>query len=103
MKFYPVRVPRDAYGGRKPRLLRKRSEFNRVAQRVEEYLNTDPERQPDDTVISFLSYAIADVLQEDVELVRDVVYGIDAGAGGVTICKGNLDKALRRQSQDPEN
>jgi hypothetical protein len=98
----PVRVPRDTYRGREPRRLRKRDEYNRVAQRVEAYLNDDLAKQAEHTVTVYFSHTIANALQEDSDLVQRVVFGIDAGSGGVTICKGDFDEAMRRRSQLPE-
>lgn len=99
---FPVRVPRDRYRGSEPRRSRKRDEYNRVAQRVEDYLNADLAKEPEHTVKSYVSYAIAFDLKENQEFVREVVSGIDAGSNGVTICKGDFDEAMRRKSQPPK-
>lgn len=97
MRGYPVHVPIDPYRGRDPRRMRKRDEYNRVAKRIEDYLNADLAKLPDHTIKVYLSYWIALDIREDPKLVKDIVFGIDAGSNGVTICKGDFELAMKRK------
>ncbi|MHB8883594.1 MAG: hypothetical protein ACYC5H_00680 [Methylovirgula sp.] len=94
MKCFPITVPRKHYRGTDARRQRKLNEYNRVVAKVEEHLNADLEQQPNDSVKTYLSYYIAIEIGEDPDLVQEIVYGIDCGHNGVTIVKGDLDRAL---------
>lgn len=99
MKGYPVTVPGDSYRGRgkDPARARKRDNFNRVASLVEQHINSEMAAEPEDTIRVFLSHTIASAIGEDADLVQRVVFGIDAGGNGVTILKGNFDRAMARK------
>lgn len=103
MKSYPIRMVRRVYRGSDPRKRNKLSEFNRVAGRVEDYLNADLAQQPEHSINSYLSYSIARAIGEDSDLVHDVVFATDCGSNGITIVKGNFDKAMHRMSEPPDN
>lgn len=96
MRTYPVRVPRSSYRGRNPRDLMKAANHSRVAGRVQDYINSDLASAPDDTVRVFHSHQIALDLAEDSRIISDVVFSIDGGSNGVTIVKGDIDRALAR-------
>lgn len=102
MKSYPVSVPRDYYRGSNPARLRKMHNYNRVAARVESYINADLERQPDDTINQYMSGLVALELDESPDLVRDIIFGIDCGHNGVTIVKGDYERAMKKLSTPPE-
>lgn len=96
MKAYPISTTRDYYRGKDPRKREKASEFNRVAARVETYINDDLKDKPTDEVYQYLSHSIARELREDSELVHRVVFSIDCGHNGATIFKGDYDKAISK-------
>lgn len=101
MKSYPVYVPGDPYRGSNPGKVRKRDNYNRVASKVQAYLNAELEKLPDDTVQVFFSHSVASDIHEDPDLVQRIIFGIDAGSGGVTICKGDFQRAMDKRSQPP--
>ena len=94
MKKHPIRVPRDYYRGRDARRLRKQEEFNRVALLVKTYINAMVDRWPEDTVAAIMSYEDASAIGADSDLVHRVILGIDGGSNGITIYKGDYDRAL---------
>jgi len=101
MKSYPVYVPGESYRGRDPRKSAKRDNYNRVAAKVQRYLNDDLATLPDDTIKVYFSYSVAADIHEDPDLVQQVIFGIDAGSGGVTICKGDYERAVKKRSEPP--
>lgn len=94
MISYPVSVPMKSYRGSDARKRSKVSELNRLAQRVEEYLNTDLAAKPDDTIHVYSSYSVASDIGADFETVRDIIFSLDCGSNGVTIFKGDYDRAM---------
>ncbi len=94
MKQYPIRAPRDGYRGADPRKRRKSQEFNRVAALVEAHVNALISEWPDDTCRSILSYEVAHALGEDSGLVHRIISAIDGGSNGVTVWKGDYERAL---------
>jgi len=87
MKTYPVRVPRDLYSGRNDARRRKQASFNDAAQAIEQFLNRSMETEPAGDAREFLTVDIARALYLDGELADRIVFGIDCGHNGVTICK----------------
>jgi hypothetical protein len=100
MMSYPVKVPRMQYRGADSRRGQRAREHNRVASRIEDYLNADLSALPDGSVKVYLSYRIADQIGEDPELVQEIVFGIAAGHHGVTIAKGDPDRASGSKHAD---
>lgn len=98
MECYPVSMTRRYYRGNDPRKQAKAREFNRVAARIDEYLNADMASQPDHSVTSYRSYAVASAIGEDSDLVHEIVFATDGGANGITILKGNFDSAMQARS-----
>jgi hypothetical protein len=94
MKSYPVSVRREEYRGSDPRKRAKVTEHNRIAQRVEDHLNDDLARQPQDTVHVYESYDVASAIGEDSAVVHDVIHATDGGANGITIVKGDFTRAM---------
>lgn len=101
MKTYPVRVPRQSYKGADRTKQQKNYEYNMLCQHVEEYLNAKLAERPDDSITQFLSYSVASEMGADADLVRRIIYSIDAGSNGVTICKGDFERAMARVSSAP--
>jgi len=96
MKAYPISTTRDYYRGKDARKREKASEFNRVATKVESYINNDLRDKPTDEIYQYLSYAIARELREDSDLVHRAVSSIDGGHNGATIFKGDYEKAISK-------
>lgn len=87
MPTYPVHVPRDGYRGSNPARRRKQSLFNSRAKLLEDYLNAEMEKLPSGEIRMFTYGFIAIDVKMNAEDVRDVLYGVDAGSGGITIRK----------------
>lgn len=96
MKTYPISTDRDHYRGSNPSKQRKAAEYNRIAARVEKYLNDDLSKKPEDAVYQYLSFHVARELGEDADIVQRVIFGIDCGHNGVTIVKGDFERAMSR-------
>ena len=101
MKAYPVRIAPDSYRGRDERKVAKRSEYNRVAARVEKHINDKLRDAPDNSIHQFLSAYIAINLREDSDLVHRIVFSIDCGHNGATIFKGDYALAMKAVT-DPQ-
>lgn len=86
MPLFPIRVPLSTYGGRDPAKLRKAGEFNLLAAKLEAYVN-ETFAKSDQDVLQFTYAEIARDLHLDVEEVRDVLSGVDAGHNGLTVFK----------------
>ena len=101
MKKYPISTMLHSYRGKDPRKQAKTRNYNRIAARVEKYINDDMARQPADCLVQYLSYFVARDLGEDPAIVKSIVSGIDAGSNGVTIVKGDFGRAMAALSQPP--
>ena len=95
MRSYPITVHRAAYRGVDPKKRAKIMERNRIASRVEEYLNADLAKRPIDSIQSYLSYAIADAIGESSRIVHDIINATDGGSNGITILKGDFERATK--------
>jgi len=86
MVSYPINVPRKHYGGAKPRLRQKASDYNRLARELEDYLNqriaaSDAETQ------TYLYPSIGRDTGIPLEIVRQILFGVDCGHNGLTVYK----------------
>lgn len=97
MAVYPVSIRRDTYRGRNASRLRKAAEYNRVAAKVEAHINQTIAGWREDEINTFYSATIARTLREDDQLVHDIVFSIDCGSNGVTIRKGNAERAWAKR------
>jgi hypothetical protein len=86
MVRYPVRVPRDGYKGRDPKKRQKRSEKNRIAKELEDYLNRAIEKNDQNLQQYLYGYIAADTGFSE-KIVRDILFGVDAGHNGLTVIK----------------
>jgi hypothetical protein len=103
LRQYPVYVAGSAYRGSDAKKRQKAENYSRVAVRVQEYLNRLVEKWADDSMGSILSYQVAAAIGEDSDLVHRIISGIDGGANGVTIYKGDYERALSRKPRSPDN
>lgn len=94
MVSYPLHVPLNGYRGQDPRKKAKTAEYNRVAQRVEAYINNDLAAAGEHVIRVYISRYVASDLREDPELVTQVIFGIDCGHNGVTVTKGDYNRAV---------
>lgn len=101
MKSYPISMSRRSYRGSDASKRSKVQEFNRVATRVEDYLNGDLARQSEHSVNTYLSYSIASDIGEDSDLVHEVVFATDCGSNGITILKGDYERAMAGLGSPP--
>ena len=99
MKTYPIRIPRHSYRGSNAAKTRKSNEYNRIAALVESYLNADLASKENDTIQQYFCDSVASKLIEDRKTVRAVINSIDGGSNGVTIVKGNLERAMASQAK----
>ncbi|MFC7047936.1 hypothetical protein [Emcibacter nanhaiensis] len=99
MKFYPIEVPRTGYRGANLAKQKKTYNRNRVATLVEHYINTDLSTKPNDTIHQYHSAHIAQELGEDSKLVHDVIFATDGGSNGITIVKGDYERAMEALHQ----
>ena len=94
MTKYPVQVSFDRYSGRDPRKLKRAQNFNRIAALVRDYINSEIEKWPEDTYGTFFGHQVATTIREDNNLVHLVIAGIDGGSNGVTVWKGDYERAM---------
>ncbi len=94
MKAYPVTVHREHYRGSDPKKRAKNTNYNRIVEKVEAYLNDDLSSRPDDSVTVYISYSVARAIGEDGETVRNIIMGTDGGSNGITIIKGDYERAM---------
>lgn len=102
MKQYPVYVSGSSYRGAAPKKRQKAQHESRVAARIQEYLNNEVAKWNDDSVGSILSYQVAAAIGEDSALVHRIMFGIDGGSNGVTIYKGDYERALNPKTRASE-
>lgn len=95
MVRYPVSVPTGHYRGSNARKINALREDSRICKRVEEYINLKMSELPNDCVHVFKSDFIAFDLGEHQDSVRDIVTRIDGGHNGVTVYKGDYDRAIQ--------
>lgn len=94
MKSYPITMSRRSYRGSNPRQRQKINEFNRVASKIEDYLNADLEAREENCIQVYMSYAIASEIGESSDLVHEIVFATDCGSNGITILKGDYERAI---------
>lgn len=94
MKSYPITMARRSYRGSNARERQKVNEYNRVATKIEQYLNADLEAQQENCIQVYMSYLIASNIGESSDLVHDIVFATDCGSNGITIVKGDYDRAI---------
>jgi hypothetical protein len=76
---------------------RKSDEYNRVSARVAQHLNDLVGKWDNDTVNSIISYEVTAAIGEDSKLVHEIIHRIDGGSNGVTIFKGDYERAVARR------
>lgn len=86
MVAYPVRVPRNSYGGWNESKRRKRDEENSIAEKLEKYINKKIE-DSNERVQTFLYGEIACDTGYPRDIVEKILYGVDAGGNGFTVVK----------------
>lgn len=94
MKSFPITMSRRSYRGSKARERQKVNEFNRVATKIESYINADLETREENCIQVYTSYLIASKIGESSELVHDIVFATDCGSNGITILKGDYERAM---------
>lgn len=94
MKSYPITMSRRSYRGSNARERQKVNEFNRVASKIENYLNADLAARQENCIQVYSSYLIASEIGESSDLVHDIVFATDCGSNGITILKGDYERAM---------
>lgn len=84
MALYPIQVPRDPYRGRNPARLRKAERFDKLAERLERYINERVAQSKDESQIFSYGMIAIDlgIPEKDIE---NVLYGVDCGGNGLTV------------------
>lgn len=103
MKSYPISIARQSYRGSDARKRTKVSDANRIAGRIEDYLNQDLATKPDDTIQVYISHSIAREIGEDEEAVRRIIFATDCGSNGITIVKGDFERAMKARQIPPSS
>lgn len=93
MVTYPVRVPRKNYRGSKLLIQLKTNERNRIAAELERYINQRIEEQEEGRKV-YLYHEIAAATGYPLEIVRDILFGVDSGHHGFTVTKRAGDDDL---------
>jgi len=86
MVNYPVHVLRKSYRGSKLAIRQKTNERNGIAAELESYINERIKEQEEETKV-YLYYRIASATGYPLELVRDILFGVDGGHNGFTARK----------------
>jgi hypothetical protein len=86
MVNYPVHVPRKNYRGSNTVIQIKTNERNRIAAELERYINQRIKEQKEETKV-YLYYEIASATGNSLELVREILFGVDGGHNGFTAKK----------------
>ena len=86
MVTYPVRIPRKHYRGSKSNIRQKVDEQNRIACELEKYINEKIEKQAHE-FHSYLYYEIASETGYDLKTVEEILFSVDCGNNGFTVCK----------------
>lgn len=102
MKTYPISVPRKYYRGRLASRRGRVDEYNRVAARVEKHINDEVAKWPDDEFGALCSAKIAIILREEDRLVHEIIFSVDCGSNGVTILKGDYERAWAKRNPPSE-
>jgi hypothetical protein len=86
MPSYPIKVPRGSYRGRDPARLRRAERFDKLAERLERYINERAAACTEEIQI-FAYRKIALELGIPEAEVEKVLYGVDCGGNGLTVVK----------------
>lgn len=87
MKEFPIYIAEKRYNGLRAGERKRISDYNRVAVKVQNYINDIAARWPSGKFGAFFSFEIASNIREDNQLVHKVVQSIDGGTNGVTVIK----------------
>lgn len=93
MLHYPVHL------GFKTASERKWPGYNAAARALEAHINNKIAAAPADSFCQFMYHQLARELGLDFSLVERVLFASDCGSHGITIVKGNMDRALERSEQ----
>ena len=97
MPTYPVYVPRKSYKGSDAKKRQAVATQNELASRLERYINAQEASQAEPhQVLSYGSIAMETGIAFD--LVRDILFSVDCGSGGITMFKS----ATPRPAVHPE-
>lgn len=83
MVTYPVRISAPPYRGSKPALRQKAREKAQLADALESYIN---ERMEGQEVRTFYYGIIAIDLSIPVDQIKDLLFALDSGHNGLTVC-----------------
>jgi hypothetical protein len=78
---------------------RKWPGYNAAARALEAHINNKIAAAPADSFCQFMYHQLARELGLGFSLVEGVLFAADCGSHGITIVKGNMDRALERSKQ----
>ena len=99
MARFPISITRKSTQSRKPREQQKTREQNRAAELVEAHINRVMADLPEDTIQQFTHALLALDLKLDVEAVTPALMSVGGGSNGITVVKGDFDRALQRMAE----
>ena len=99
MVIAPIHVPIPGKPGSKPAQRSKFAERAKLARRVEQCINGVMEGRE----VHVFHYAeIADQLHTSIEAIRELLFAVDAGYGGITVCTREYwDREIATKPADP--
>ena len=98
MKSYPVTMHRSHYRGANAKKREQDSNYNRIAAKVEAYINNDLARRADNKAHAYMSFEVAEAIGEDSKIVHKIIMFTDGGSNGITVIKGDFEKLSANQS-----
>lgn len=97
MISHPVSPRSTSYRGKDKRKREKMRLEYTVFKEICAHINGIVEADPrDDAIIVFYSGVVALRINRDAELVRRLIFKLDGGHSGVTVFKGDYDKAMEK-------
>jgi hypothetical protein len=99
MRKHPIRLGLRTTRSSKPREQQKVREFNRTAAVLEAHINRKIDEAPDNSFHQFMHANLAIDLDLDREVVCHALMSAEGGSNGITVLKGDFDKAMERNSK----
>lgn len=96
MHSWPIHIPVRTTRSKDIRKQQTVQNLNRTAAILERFINEKFESEPSDSVLQFFHQTLARELGVDAETVRRCLESVSGGSNGITILKGDLDRAGAR-------
>lgn len=102
MVEFPIHVSRDSYRGSNLRRREKANETNRLAARLEQYINERLKAQ-EASIQVYGFHEIADATNVPLEIVQELCFSIDGGSNGFTAIKPGMTYQRAMAEMDERN